>query len=99
MKKIQMFNSQIIAVLTLEIIIPAMEILTLGCFRSLYLKSIPFQKLMTYRFIAMLSFPWSLKMKMVLSFMSLKMGGGHKPCNYVTFRSYKIKIYDRIYLP
>ena len=46
--------------LTLEMMMPAMEILTLGPFRSLYLRSIPFQKEMTYRLMAMLSFPCNL---------------------------------------
>ena len=40
---------------------PAMEILTLGPFSSLYLRSMPFQKEMTYRLIAMLSFPCNLR--------------------------------------
>ena len=35
------------AELTLEMMIPAIEILTAGPLRSLYLKSIPFQKEMT----------------------------------------------------
>ena len=51
------------SVLTLEMMMPAMEILTLGPFRSLYLRSMPFQKEMTYRLMAMLSFPCSLHFK------------------------------------
>ena len=38
----------------------AMDILTLGPCRSLYLRSTPFQKEITYLLIATLSSPWSL---------------------------------------
>ena len=46
---------------TLEMMMPAMEILTLGPCSSLYLRSTPFQKEMTYLLMATLSSPCSLE--------------------------------------
>lgn len=46
---------------TLEMMMPAMEILTLGPCSNLYLRSTPFQKEMTYLLMATLSSPCSLE--------------------------------------
>ena len=48
-------------ILTLEMIIPAMDILTPGSLSNLYRKSIPFQNDITYLLMATLSLPWSLE--------------------------------------
>ena len=56
---------------TLEMMIPAIEILTLGPWSSLYRRSTPFQKEMTYRLIAMLSSPCSLNESRIIRFYRL----------------------------
>ena len=59
-------------ILTLEMIIPAMDILTPGSLSNLYRKSIPFQNDITYLLMATLSLPWSLEKKFKKEFKKKK---------------------------